>query len=255
MKRGRRTLTHAELAVAILLLLVVTALLLPALARSREASKRASCQNNLKQFGIVVKMFANENRGKFPPVSPIPDNWTMDLDAVYPEYVSDLAIFICPSSPMAKTGFFTLKDDQEHPGAQVGALHPDCISSLFYVYTGYTIFSDEQALALFETYCAAPYQVIGQEKIELPVPVWEGSNRIHAPGMSGIPIMWDRVSPHDWTFSHREPLGGNVLHMDGHVEFVRYSFHNNSNYFPMTRVCAETFGSVLPTLSSDCCQP
>jgi len=39
---------------------------------------------------------------------------------------------------------------------------------------------------------------------------------------SSIPIMWDRPG-------HHVPGGGNVLYMDGHVEFVRYP-----GKFPMT---------------------
>ena len=37
-----------------------------ALARAREAARRSSCQNNLKQMGIVFKMYAGENRDTFP---------------------------------------------------------------------------------------------------------------------------------------------------------------------------------------------
>ena len=36
-------------------------------SRARESARRASCQNNLKQMGIVFKMYANEAPGeKFP---------------------------------------------------------------------------------------------------------------------------------------------------------------------------------------------
>jgi len=52
-------------------------------------------------------------------------------------------------------------------------------------------------------------------------------------------------------FNH-VPQGGNVLYMDGHVEFIKYSYYNNSSFFPITRISGETFGSVLPRLSCDC---
>lgn len=46
---------------------ILAAILLPALARAREAARRASCANNLKQMGLVLKMYANESKGeKFP---------------------------------------------------------------------------------------------------------------------------------------------------------------------------------------------
>ena len=46
---------------------ILAAILLPALARAREAARRASCANNLKQMGIIYKMYANESEGeKYP---------------------------------------------------------------------------------------------------------------------------------------------------------------------------------------------
>ena len=39
---------------------ILAAILLPALARARESARRSSCQNNLKQMGIVCKMYSNE---------------------------------------------------------------------------------------------------------------------------------------------------------------------------------------------------
>jgi prepilin-type processing-associated H-X9-DG protein len=85
--------------------------------------------------------------------------------------------------------------------------------------------------------------------VELDVPIWAGSETVD--DHPGVPVLWDRVPAEEWEFSHT-PVGGNVLYADGHVEFVPYSYYNDSSYFPMTRVSAETFGSVLPRLSSDC---
>lgn len=101
--------TLLELLVALAIIGMLASVLLPALARAREAARRASCQNNLKQFSVAFKMYASEAKGAYPPPAPYtsvradarssPLFEAPHAAAIFPEYLTDLGISRCPSDP------------------------------------------------------------------------------------------------------------------------------------------------------------
>ncbi len=71
-RRGGKAFTLIELLVVIAIIAILASLLLPALAKSKEKAKGIACVNNLKQLGVAVRMYADENEGRLPLAEALP---------------------------------------------------------------------------------------------------------------------------------------------------------------------------------------
>jgi prepilin-type N-terminal cleavage/methylation domain-containing protein/prepilin-type processing-associated H-X9-DG protein len=181
MNRARRGFTLIELLAVVAIIGILAAILLPALARSRETARRASCLANLSQLGLAFHLYAQENDGELP--------WSGGhgnarcLVEIYPDHVVDKRYFVCPSDSRADIR------DWEEGGVAFNAMLDgpgSCRTSYDY----------------FGAYTAEPIRVPPPER-----------------GFPKIPVMWDLWVGSAESLNH-VPGGSNVLWLDGHVEFL-----------------------------------
>lgn len=66
--RGRRGYSLVELLVVVSIIFLLAGLLMPAVQSAREATRRAQCQSNLRQFGLALNNYATQH-GSFPYLS------------------------------------------------------------------------------------------------------------------------------------------------------------------------------------------
>lgn len=105
MDRKEHGFTLIELLVVIAIIALLAAILFPVFARARENARRATCQSNLKQIGIGLIQYTQDNDGYLVAAlmkDPTNHYWRW-MDVAYP-YIKNTQVFSCPSDSNNEAG-------------------------------------------------------------------------------------------------------------------------------------------------------
>ena len=192
-----------------------------------EKQLRKSCQNNLKRLGLVMQMFANEQRGER---YPRPNRLRIELSDIYPEYLTDTQVLMCPA-------------DDALPANNLPSDHKPSwhLAHSRYWYLGHAVNDEEQALAYIDAYRNVVLEGDGNLDVDFEIETLSQSGIFRtrvgierffitdindpnagAKERSKIPVLIEFTDKHG-------SQGGNVLFLDGHVEYITYP-----GKFPMT---------------------
>jgi prepilin-type N-terminal cleavage/methylation domain-containing protein len=248
--------TLIELLVVIAIIAILAAILLPALARTKEKAQRTICLNNEKQLYIGLHMYTDDNRDKLPVLeNPPPGSggftpfWCWDVPC--PASYSMISVggcqkktFYCPSTAPQYTDRENFLDG--NPNSLWYFIFPNTASDddvRYFHIVGYSFAFSGTASKLFtryqnsriltETHTSGGVSFTDNvaDRVLIADVTISGNNTYPATatepfqGITGGFAPFGRIKPHLSAHLNNNgiPRGGNIAYKDGHVQWKKFN--------------------------------
>jgi prepilin-type N-terminal cleavage/methylation domain-containing protein len=225
-RQSRGAFTLVELLVVIAVIALLIAILMPALARARQAALRVQCASNLRQIGLGMRAYAVENRDALPTW---PGHWNLGGWQGFgvPSNVQN-QYFIPFAKKYLKVEFGPNSDPDPVTGALSAAARLYNINRSVLMCPAND--ARQKILAEGVEYHAAVTSNpgTGEPSTYFDLPLWLKFTRLHLLPAEGVVLfdstvlrtasIWVTLGNHGWD-SSGAPRGGNVLLRDGSVQW------------------------------------
>jgi prepilin-type N-terminal cleavage/methylation domain-containing protein/prepilin-type processing-associated H-X9-DG protein len=233
--RQRRGFTLIELLVVIAIVAIMAAILFPVFAQAREAARQSSCVSNLRQIGMGVRMYLQDNDGYCFPhhlydadveangsvISLEPEKpWTV----IFSPYVKSRSIFYCPSDPVGrtKTQALDLATYARLELPELEAAAPGTRAAQSYLLNSLLTHRTRQ----YGQFNEARFDGIAGDFVIMSERNARARSLVENEPMSNIQDDYDiwNGAPQiaEWVARERHKGGANYLYLDGHAKWGRF---------------------------------
>lgn len=192
-----RAFTLVEILIVIAIVAILGAILFSVFSRARETSRSTTCNANLKQIGLAMKLYTQDNAGYVPNVSGTAAGQDIECawaDRIFP-YIRKTQIFECPNHELNE--YVPDCPPRNEPMMWDGSYQMNILSAPGHVFTR-------------ESRLQHPTSTIS---------VLDGNGSSIQPGGYERPLTWQRVAIGLPPARHHQKY--NVLFMDGHTKAMR----------------------------------
>jgi prepilin-type N-terminal cleavage/methylation domain-containing protein len=216
----RRGFTLVELLVVIGIITILVGLLLPVLAKVRDAALTTQCMSNLRQEGVAVNQYVNDSHGFLPPYL-LAGNYTATNAPYIFQYLPQIyqtanaATWVCPADDLQ---LIMGPGPIPGPPANERGPYPEVYSGRLDIFYSYALNWDEPLSQSLLYPATSPYFNPG-----LAMKVKQSASfmfllETHQDGLL------EYNSQNNWfRFSHQRNTAMNVLCLDGHVDTLKAS--------------------------------